>query len=235
MRAVGAGRIALQHALDEAHRLEVLAPVEGRAQAQARDDVRHGDLRRGLALMLAPDRVLGGHLLDGEVRVDGGADGGEARAVLAQALEELDDEARVEVRRQGRGHAVARGVDPRPRRRRPRGRRRARFERLLRQPAQVLDEGELQHARPGPQLADGQRGHRLVAVHEAHELLPVQAAVAVTDQLHGHGVDAGVARELARGELGQLAVVAGREVPADVPGSRRPRDGSCRGATPPRG
>ena len=87
---------------------------------------------------------------------------------------------------------------------------------LLRQAAQVLDEGELEHARPGPQLADRERRHRLVAVHEAHELLPVEAAVAVADQLDGHGVDARVAGELAGGELGQLAVVAARQVLAHV-------------------
>ena len=93
---------------------------------------------------------------------------------------------------------------------------RAGLERLLRQPAQVLDEGELQHARPGPQLADRERRDRLVAVQEAHQLLPVEAAVAVADELHGQGVDARVARELPRGELGQLAVVAPRQVLAHV-------------------
>ena len=47
--AVDAGRVALQHPLDEAHRLEVLAPVEGRAEAQAGDDVGDRDLRGRLA------------------------------------------------------------------------------------------------------------------------------------------------------------------------------------------
>ena len=37
---VDAGRVALQHLLDQAHRLDVLAPVERRAEAQAGDDVR---------------------------------------------------------------------------------------------------------------------------------------------------------------------------------------------------
>ena len=212
---VGPGRVALQLALDQADRLEVLTPVEGCAQPEARDGVGDGDLGRGLALVLTPDRVLGRHLLGGEVGVDGGADGGKAGAVLAQALEHLKDVTGVEVLGQGRRPPVAGLVDP--------GHvgvgrtdGLAGLERLLREPPQVLDEGQLQHAGPGPQLADGQRRHRLVAVHEAHELLPVQAAVAVTDQLHRHGVDAGVARELARGELGQLAIVAVREVPANV-------------------
>jgi hypothetical protein len=38
----------------------------------------------------------------------------------------------------------------------------------------------------------------------------------MTDQLHGHGVDARVALELARGELGQLAVEVAGQVLAHV-------------------
>src|SRR5258708_670869 len=80
------GRVALQHLLDQADGLEILAPVERGAETKARDYVRHRDLGRRLTLMFAPDRVLGGHLLGGEVGVDGGAEGGKAGAVLAQAL-----------------------------------------------------------------------------------------------------------------------------------------------------
>ena len=38
----------------------------------------------------------------------------------------------------------------------------------------------------------------------------------MADELDGHRVDPGVARQLAQGELGQLPVVAGRQVSADV-------------------
>ena len=212
---ISPGRVALQNALDEADGLEELAPVEGGAETQAGDDVRHRDLGRGLALMLAPDRVLGGHVLGGEVRFDGGADGGKARAVLSQAFEKLMDVAGVEVLRQRRRLPVPGGVDPRQVDvGRPDGR--AGLERLLREPPQVLDEGQLQHARPGPQLADRERSHGLEAVQEAHQLLAVQAAVAMADDLFGQGIDARVARELPQSELGQLAIVVRREVPAHV-------------------
>ncbi len=56
--AVHAGGIASQHLLDEADGLEVVAPVQGRAQPQAREDVGDRHLGRGLTLMFAPDRVL---------------------------------------------------------------------------------------------------------------------------------------------------------------------------------
>ena len=213
--AVDAGRVALQHTLDEAHRLEVLAPVEGRREAEARDDVRDGDLRRRLVLVLAADRLLRGRQLREQMRVDRGAHRREARAILAHALQQLHDERRVDLRRERRRPPVPGGVDLRyVQVGRPAGL--ARVDRLLRQAAQVLDEGELEHARPGPQLADRERRDRLVAVEEAEELLPVEAAVAVADELHGQGVDARVSGELAGGELGQLAVVAARQVLAHV-------------------
>ena len=213
--SIDARRVALQHAFDQAHRLEVLAPVECREQAQAGDDVGHGDLRRRLALVFATDRLFRGRLLRLEQRVHGRAHRREARTVLAHALQQLHDEGGMDLRRQGQRLTVAGRVDLRHVGV-GRATRLPRLARLLRQAPQVLEERELQHARPGPQLADGQRRNGLEAVHEADELLAVQAAVAVPDQLHGHRVDAGVARQLARRELGQLAVVAARQVLADV-------------------
>jgi hypothetical protein len=53
------------------------------------------------------------------------------------------------------------------------------------------------------------------------ELPAVQPAVAVAHEFDGDGVDAGVARLLARRERGQFAVVASRKVLTDVPDLRR--------------
>src|SRR6266487_1271332 len=55
-RLSGLGGLA--RALDQADVLEVPAPVECCAETEARDGVCHRDLGRGLALVLAPDRVL---------------------------------------------------------------------------------------------------------------------------------------------------------------------------------
>jgi hypothetical protein len=89
---------------------------------------------------------------------------------------------------------------------------------LLGQPAQVLDQADLEHARPRPQLADGQGRHGLVGRDEPHEPLPVQTAVALPDQLQRHRVHAGRAGQVPRGELRQLEVIPLREVVADAPG-----------------
>jgi hypothetical protein len=219
---VHAGRVAIQNLLDQAHRLEVLAPIERGAGAETGNRVLYRDLGGGLALMLGPDRVFRRHLLGGQVLADCGADRLQAGTVLAHALKELQHEGRVKHRRQG-GRSSLPGLPGLPRRLHARhigvGRppRLLRLHHLVRQPPQVLDESQLQHARPGPQLADRQRGNGLVAVHEAQEFLSVQATVAVADELHRHGVDAGVARQLPQSELGQLAVVPSRKVVVDVP------------------
>ena len=154
--------------------------------------------------------------IGGELRVEAAPDRREARPVLAHPLEELHHERRMERARQPLGLRLPGCVDSRHvgvgrAARRPRG------ERLVREPPEVLDEGELQHARPRPELSDGERRDGLEGVQPAHELGAIEAAVAVPDQLHGERVDARVAGLLPRGELGQLAVVAAREVLADVP------------------
>ena len=217
---VHAGRVALQHALDQAHGLEVMTPVQRGAEAETRDDVGHRDLGGRLTLMLAADRILRRHVLGGQVVLHGRAHGRQPEAVLAHALEETDEVGGGERGGQRRGRGLARGVNPRdvgvgglPRR--------PGLERLLRQPAEVLEEGQLQHAGPGPQLANGQRRHRLVAVQEPDELVALYAAVAVTNQLDGQSVDTRMARQFPQRQLRELAVVASWEVVADVEDLRR--------------
>ena len=78
--AVRARGIALQHVFDEADRLDVLRPVERRAEAEAGHRVRHRDLRDALPLVLAANRLLGGRLPRREVVVDGDANRRQAAA-----------------------------------------------------------------------------------------------------------------------------------------------------------
>ncbi len=97
----------------------------------------------------------------------------------------------------------------------------ARLQRLRGQTPQVFDERQLQHAGPGPELANRQRGDALVAVDEHRELLAVEPAVAVTHQFDGHRVDPRVTRLLAGSECGQFAVVGAGQMLADVADFRR--------------
>jgi len=86
----------------------------------------------------------------------------------------------------------------------------------LGQAAEVLDQDQPEHRRHGPELADPERGDRLERADEVGDPGLVELAVGVRDQRQGQGVDAGVAPDLADGELGQLGVVAAGQVLLDL-------------------
>ena len=213
---VDARRVAAQDLLHTARVLDVLVPVQRRTQPQAGERVAHRDVVHRLALVLGAHGVLDGRARVGEHGFEAAAQLGCARTVLAHAPQELVHERhmhRVRQRRgaratrpafEGREHLV-RGLAAGPA-----------LEQLLRQPAQVLDERELEQARPGPQFADAQRRDRLERVHEPFEPRPVEPGVAVAQHLDRHRVHAHGARACAHGELGQLEVVARRQVALDL-------------------
>ena len=157
--------------------------------------------------MLATDGFLGRRLTRRELVVDGDTNGRQLKSVLSDAVKELDDECGVRVRGQRSGAAVVVGSRDVVVGGTARG---AAGQQLLGQPPEVLDERELQHARPRPQLANRQRRDTLIAVQELDQLLAIQPAVAVTDQFDGDRVDAGVTGVLTGGERGQRARVRAR-------------------------
>ena len=89
------------------------------------------------------------------------------------------------------------------------------------QAAQVFDERQRQHARPRPELADGERRHALVGIEERLEAWQVDPAVAVADQLDRHRIDAGPPEVFPRGQRRQVPVVRPRQVPPHIHDLRR--------------
>ena len=209
---VDTGRIAPQGVLDKAHALDVLAPVDLRTEPKAGDRIRDRHLRHALPLMLAADRLFGGHLLRPEVALDRLAQQRNLPPVLADAQEQLHDGRDVGLRRPGQRASRVRvlqmvvGDQARA----------ARDQNLVGEPTQVLDQRQRQHARPGPELADRQRRDALVGVQEQPELLPLEPAVAVAHQLDRHRVDPGAPALLARGERRQLPVVGPGQIAMDL-------------------
>ena len=212
--SVRTGGIALQCVLDQTHGLDILAPIEGGAQAQAGNGIGHRDLVGRLPLMLAANRRFGGRLLRREVLLDRRPDRRQPETILAEPMQELDEVGDVEGWRQRCGVS---GFASDPGHVRVGGQARAaRRQRLGGQTSQVFDERKLQHAGPRPELADRQRSDALVAVDEHGELLAVDPAVAVPHQLDGHGVDPRVTRLLAGCQRGQLPVVGAGQMLVDV-------------------
>ena len=82
---------------------------------------------------------------------------------------------------------------------------------------EVLHEHHPQGDGDGPQLADGERLHALECADEALERVGLEAAVRVGDEGPGEAEHARVAFKGAFGELGELAVEAGRKILPDLP------------------
>jgi hypothetical protein len=213
---VDARGVAVEDLLDLADALEVESPVQGRAEPQAGDRVPDGRQGGGLLLVLRADGVLGREIVEQEPIVHEPAELGGVGAVLAEVAEELHDVG-------GRGFGGKLREDAPLLPLVPRGEELvgghaggSRLEDVFGDPAEVLEEGDPEHAGPGPELADGERREGLVGDHEAGQPVEVEVAVAVADELEGHDVDAGRSFELARGQLGQLEVVGPRQVPEDL-------------------
>ena len=209
--------------VDEADAFDELGPVEPRDEAHARDHVSDRHVHRRLALVLEADHLLGGGPLGREELLQPAEGGGDRRVLIAQALEELD----AGRRRERRGREPTQGC------RRDLRAVRAEAEQavgelvrllprcpashdLLRDAAEVVDEEDPEADRDRPQLADRQRLHALVGAHHAPQALRFEAAVRVRDVGPGKTQDPRVAREMALGQLGELAVVVRGQVVADL-------------------
>ena len=161
--------------------------------------------------MLLADQVVARRAAGLELGVDRRLHRLQHRSVVADAMEQLDDE---------RGERPARPVGRLVRRALLQARDVAigglpgvaHHQDLVGEAAQVLEQRQPQHARPGPQLADGQRRHGLVAGQEGDQLLAVEPAVAVTHELDGQRVGAHVADPVGGRQRRQLGVVAPRQV-----------------------
>ena len=166
----------------------------------------------GLALVLGADGVLGRRASRREAPPPPGRGArrraGRTRASAAGAARRRRCEAAREAAREGRRRASRSSAASASRRAaRPARIPAARILRFSRSASLSM----LGHAQSSPIVSGATVW---IGEDEAREPLRVEPPVAVPDQLQRHRVDARLARELARGELGELLVVAGREVVA---------------------
>ena len=212
---INSRRVTPQNLLDEAHTLDVTAPVHRRNEAQARDGVRHGRLLGREPLMLRPYRVFRGRPVFGEAPRQFGTLRGEARIELAHVGEKLSHKGRVQDLRERHGAIGAleagpdlvRGAAPLP----PR-------EKAVREASEILEQRQLQDAGPGPQLADRERCHGLIRLQKTRQALEVEPSVPGTDELDRHGVQPRRPGMLAGSQLREFAVVAWGQIVANGSG-----------------
>jgi hypothetical protein len=81
----------------------------------------------------------------------------------------------------------------------------------------AFDQGDAQHLRVGPQLADRERDRSLVGLEEGDDVVALEASVGVGRQLGRQAVDARQ-RKLPICKCRELAVVAARQIKSNIPG-----------------
>ncbi len=214
--AVDPRRIALQDLLDEADPFEELAPVERRNQAQAADQIGHRRLFGRLMLAFRANRVLDRLFPCGQRLVEPPMERRGRGAVRARALQQARHECVVRLFRP-LVRALRLGLEcgRHPIRRLPVG---PGSGEPVGSHAQVVEQRELERARPGPELPHRERRDRLKRADEPLQPLRFDSARARSDQLEGERIDARQARELLGRDAGQASEKGRRQVVVDVAG-----------------
>src|SRR5271165_6389716 len=87
---------------------------------------------------------------------------------------------------------------------------------LLRKPPQILNQDDLQRYRDRPKLTDREGLNVLIRVDVANEDIGIETAVGVGNKRPRHPEDARITRERAGDEFWELAVIARRQIGADL-------------------
>ena len=216
-RAAGGERVVHQ-----AYALEQLGPISVGNHAQAGDDVAHRDDPGPLPLVFVVHDHVCRRSLRGEVLVEPCQRGGDPGILIAQPVYELDGEGVGQVRAVAMcEHNRCRfgGVSARTKQAvgetvRLLSRVAAADDQLGHTP-EVFDQHDPERNGNCPELADGQRLHLLVGVHEAAQHVGVEMAVGVCNESPGHTEHPRVSCEWTSEQLRQLPVVAGWQCGAD--------------------
>ena len=219
-------RVRPQRLLDQAVGLDEFTPIVRAQKAQTGDAVAHGDLVRRLRLTFGLDQSFGRLSVFGQTVLEPAVREREVRALALQVpgqfAQKRSRQRRIRARHVGQNqHQVARvSFDdfdhslgpvvgqiaiPTPGRQ-ARG-----------DPAQILDQGQSQHDRDGPQLAQMQGMGGFVRGDEAVQTVQIDAAIDVRDQFQRDGVGARVTGVRAAREPRKFAAVRARQVSARQP------------------
>ena len=218
------GKIAAcaQAGIHQADVLEQLRPVDGGNQAHAVDDVAYRKVGRALALLRMLHHFIDAAALRAEALFQPAQCRGGERVMVTQALGQLcgkrlaqrgagalvqfpvERRVRGVFTQQAAGQCV--GIGPRAA---PGGH-------LVGQATQVFDQHDAQGDGHCPQLADGQRLDLLIGDDKALQDVRVEVAVGVGDKRPGHAQYPWITGKGTAGEFRQLAVIARRQVIADL-------------------
>ena len=191
------------------------------------------EIRRKLVMMLRTETfaapcwrwtsrtaVVGRRVLDRQTLVEPCQRGRDPRILIAQPMHELDREGLRQrlplMPRRERSATDSAGSPPAPSKRSARPSAICLSARLVgdlsREASEILDQNDPQRDRYRPEFADGQRLHLLIGSDEANQHFGVETAIGMGDEGPGDAEHPRIARERPNGELGKLAIVAGRQI-----------------------
>ena len=215
--------VGAQRGIDQAHALEKLRPIDRGDQSHARDHVAHGHVHRALFLMFGADGFVGSGSHRCQTFVQPGERRGHPRILIAQALDQLNCKGRRQrplaeasqndlrgfgLTAAGSQQSVGQGVRflaHRPIANYPRSR-----------APQIFHQHDSQRDRNRPELADRQRLHALVGLHEPAQHLRLEAAVGVRDERPRDPENTRVTLKWPFRKFGQPTVKAARKIVADL-------------------
>ena len=209
--------------VDEAQLLEQLLPVDVGNQAQTGNDVANGNIRGALLAMHIAHRYLRRRVLNRQTLVEPCQRGGDDRILIAQPMNELDRECPRKrppiLRREYEGGGLGRSA-PRakqtvgePIRHLPLGAARGN---LLREASEILNQNDAECDRYRPELTDSERLHFLIGRNKANQHLGVETAISMSNEGPGDAEHSRIANERPVGEFGELTIIAGRQVRANL-------------------
>ena len=212
-----------KYAVHQADALDQFVPVNVGNQAQAGNDVAHGDRTGALSLVFVVDDRVGRRSLRGQHVIEPRQRGGDPRILVAQPVHQLDckcsQQRRSFVRREYHrcwlGDAAARSKQAVGEciRRLPRG---TVLDDLLGKASEVFDHHDPQRDCDRPEFADRQGLYLLISAQEAAQHVGIEMAVGVGDEGPGQSEHPWISRERPVDQLRQLPIIPRRQGGADL-------------------
>ena len=205
----------------QADALKEFLPVKFGNQAHAGDDVAHGHAHGSLLLVLGADNFIGVRSRKGQALIEPNQNGPDLWVQIPQALDKLHGKRSFQgsflKALKGRKDC---GLPIRPEQ--AIGQRvgflagRPAAYNPFRHPAQIFDQHDAEGDGHRPELANRQRLHPLIGRHKAAQHFGVESAIRMRHKRPSNSVHARIAFQVTRCELGQLAVVACRQIILDL-------------------
>ena len=212
--------VVAENFVNEADALKEFLPVKCRNRVHAGYDVTHGHAHGPMLLVLGADNVIGARSRSGQSLVEPKQYRANLWIQIPQALDKLHGERSLQ-------RGLLKPLEDRKDRRLFARTEQAIGQRVsflaggpatndpLRHPAQIFYQHNAKCDGHRPELTNRERLHPLIGCHKAPQRFRVESAIGMRHKRPRHSEHARITLQVTRGELGQFAVVANRQIVLD--------------------